>query len=507
MTVRTRSVVLAIGAALAPWALVAAGPEGGPAAAPILAVSATPPALENAAAQEGDALLPINLATALRLADARPLVVQAAQVSVAIDLARLARAEILWLPTVYAGADYQRHDGAMQGTSGSFDVNSRNQLLLGVGAQAVFAATDAIFEPLAARREVAARQIGVQAARNDALVQVAEAFFQVQQARGRLAGYQDSLAKARELVRKISSLGQALVPALEAERARTTLYELEQQAAQAREDWRFASATLTRLLRLRPGVIVAPAEPPHLQVTLVNPDAAVDQLIPIGLTNRPELAAQQEIVQATLIRLKQEKLRPLIPSLVLQSAAVPGNRLGAGAYSAGKDDYLNRHHSRSDWDVEILWEFRNLGFGNLGLIEERRGQHQQALIDLFRVQDLIASEVVQAQAQVEGAGRRLTAAEAGLKSAKASYEGNVRGLSETVRLGQVLTLVNRPQEVLSALTQLQQAYNNFFAAVNDYNRAQFRLFRAMGYPAEGVAHHAALGQEMPLEETCVPPGR
>ena len=42
--------------------------------------------------------------------------------------------------------------------------------------------------------------------------------------------------------------------------------------------------------------------------------ADADSLIPIGLTNRPELAARQALVQATLAKLKQERMRPLIPS-------------------------------------------------------------------------------------------------------------------------------------------------------------------------------------------------
>ena len=51
---------------------------------------------------------------------------------------------------------------------------------------------------------------------------------------------------------------------------------------------------------------------------LISPGQEVDNLIPVGLTNRPELGASQAMVQATLVRLKQEKMRPLIPSLVLQ---------------------------------------------------------------------------------------------------------------------------------------------------------------------------------------------
>src|SRR5438876_5496193 len=55
--------------------------------------------------EEGDRPLPINLATALRLADARPLVIEAARAAVETEYGLYQQARALWLPTVYLGAD------------------------------------------------------------------------------------------------------------------------------------------------------------------------------------------------------------------------------------------------------------------------------------------------------------------------------------------------------------------------------------------------------------------
>ena len=54
---------------------------------------------------------PINLATALRLSDARPLIVAAAQASVWVAEAELTQAKVLWVPDLNIGFDYIRHDG------------------------------------------------------------------------------------------------------------------------------------------------------------------------------------------------------------------------------------------------------------------------------------------------------------------------------------------------------------------------------------------------------------
>jgi hypothetical protein len=161
--------------------------------------------------EKDDQPLPINLATALWLADARPLVIEAARAAVETEIGLYEQARALWLPNVYAGVDYIRHDGALQNFfDGSLIIGQRNQFLAGAGARMVFALTDAIYVPLAERQLVRARNLEVQTAKNDALLSVALTFFDVQQARGILAGTLDSVAKARELARRVQSLGRGL---------------------------------------------------------------------------------------------------------------------------------------------------------------------------------------------------------------------------------------------------------------------------------------------------------
>ena len=67
--------------------------------------------LKAAPLEPTDLRFPINLATALRLSDARPLIVAAAQASVWVAEAQLTRAKVLWVPTLNIGFDYIRHDG------------------------------------------------------------------------------------------------------------------------------------------------------------------------------------------------------------------------------------------------------------------------------------------------------------------------------------------------------------------------------------------------------------
>jgi outer membrane protein TolC len=465
-------------------------PSPTPAAEPV-GPSAPPVPFTPPKPGDGVKVLPISLPAALQLADARAIDVAIASAQVRVAVAQLDRARVLWLPTVYAGVGYFRHDGQIQDVAGKVFGTSKQSLMIGAGPYAVFALSDAIFAPLAARQTVRAREAGVQAAVNDSFLAAAEAYFTVQQARGELAGAEDDVRRAEQVAGKARELSQKYIPAFEASRVTAELAGRRQALHAARERWATASADLTRVLRLDPGAGVEPLEPPHLTVTLVPPGKPVDELIPIGLTNRPELAAQQALVQAALARLRQERIRPLVPSVLLRGASTPvTGTLAGGVFGGGINDNLNNFSARSDFDVQVLWEWQNLGFGNRARINERRAEHQLSIFELFRAQDRVAAEVAQAYAQVESAAARVRDAESELKDAAYTAEKSYEGLSQTSsRDDKRILLVVRPQEAVAAVQALGQAYVHYYGAVADYNRAQFRLYHALGHPAQLVTGH------------------
>jgi outer membrane protein TolC len=447
-----------------------------------------------------DRPLPINLPTALQLANVRPIDVAVASQRIELALGQLAQARALWLPTVYLGTDYFRHDGQLQDIQGNVFGASKSSFMLGVGPSAVFAISDAIFAPLAARQDVRARQAALQTAQNDSLLAVAEAYFGVQEARGNLAGAEDVARRAWDVVRRAEALFRQaeVIPEREVVRARAQAARTLQAVQAARERWRLASADLTRILRLDPAAVAEPLEPPHLCVTVVPLDQPVDDLIRLGLTTRPELATQQALVRATLERLRLERLRPLVPSILLRGSSTPvTGTLTAGLFGGGPNSSLGNFSARQDWDIQVLWELRNFGLTNRALVQQRRAENQLAELELFRVQDQVAAEVAQAYAQAQSAAARVGQAEAELRDALASADMNVKGLGQTGDAGKVLILVVRPQEVVAAIQALGQAYTDYYAAVADYDRAQFRLYRALGHPA----------QALPAEGLGCPPGR
>jgi outer membrane protein TolC len=444
-------------------------------------LSVTPPGVS-----ANDKSLPINLPTALQLAGVRPIDIAVASQQIRLAAAQLEQARVLWLPTIYLGTDYFHHDGQIQDTAGNVIGNSHGSFMLGAAPYAVFALSDAIFAPLAARQMLSARASTMQTARNDSLLAVAEAYFNVQQARGVLAGAEDAARRSDELVRRAQQLlPSGVLPELEVLRARTQTSRNRQAIQSAYEHWRVASADLTRLLRLDASAVVAPLEPPHLRVTVVSADYPVDDLVRLGLTNRPELATQQALVQATLAQLRQERLRPLIPSILLRGASTPvTGTLAGGLFGGGPGSDLSKFDARSDFDIQVLWQLQNLGLGNRALVRQRSSANQLALLELFRTEDRVAAEVAQAHAQAQSATSRVLDAEAEVRDAIESADKNLQGLGQTRAAGNVLILVVRPQEVVAAIEALGQAYTDFYGAVADYDRAQFRLYHALGHPAQ-----------------------
>lgn len=473
------------------------------------ALTATTPApLESADAmtlrpapvEASDVPLPINLATALRLSDARPLTVAAAQASVWVAEAQLTRAKVLWVPQLNIGANYIRHDGGGPDfNKGILTAPSVNFFYAGAGLTQNVALTDVYFEPLAARQVLNARNWDIQTAKNDALLRTARAYFMVHQERGRYGGILYCVERGRDLVERIELLSHDLVPAVEIERARNLLADLEQRATSSREAWRVHSADLTQVLRLDPRVVVVPLEPDHLQVTLIDPGRTLDDLIPVGLTNRPELASHQALVQATLERLRREKMRPLVPSILINGFQTPNEQLQAGIFAMGPNSSLNQWSGRFDFSVQPLWQLEGVGLGNLARIKEQRGEQSRAIIELFNVQDTVAADVTRAQARLQSAAARVTQADRSLRASIIAFNGNYEGLQQTTRFGDVLVLVNRPAEVVYALQLMKLSFDEYFKTVSEYNRAQFEMFHALGYPARELAILRSPGAVQPVD--------
>ncbi|HEX8199061.1 MAG TPA: TolC family protein, partial [Isosphaeraceae bacterium] len=122
---------------------------------------------------------------------------------------------------------------------------------------------------------------------------------------------------------------------------------------------------------------------------------------------------------------------------------------------------------------------QNLGLADRAVARQRAAQGRAATLELMKVQDRVASEVVRADKQRLSAARQIPEAARARAEAQESLRLNLTG----IRRGAGLPGATRPIEVLQPIQALSQARADYLDAVLAYNRAQFRLFHALGRPA------------------------
>lgn len=447
--------------------------------------------LEQPTGEAGEEMLPINLPAALRLAG-----VQAWDIAIAVQQLRIASAQlqgakVIWVPSIIGGIDYVNHNGPFQKyiAGGAVSQSSFTSVYPGIAPLAVFASTDAIFTPLAQNQVTIAQRANVQTATNDILTSLALTYFSSVEARGDLAAIDYVVHRMELLVRKTVSLAPDLVPELEVARVKAALAAAEEAREIARRRWRVTGAEVARVVRLKPTVLIAPLESPQLQMTLISPEYTPDELVIMAVENRPEMTFNAAQAEAARYRMKQEKWRPLLPILLVRGSGTQyPYPMAFGGFAGGPGGTISNFKVRSDFDMEAIWELKNLGFGNRALIRRRKAEYDQARIQAFKIRDIIAREVTQTYADIVSAKNRIGQAERELREAQISAEKNLEGLGETKRVeGNIRDLVIRPLEAVVAQQVLSKAYYNYYGAIADYNRSQFRMYRALGNPAQALS--------------------
>lgn len=420
----------------------------------------------------------IDLASAMQLAAGQNPNVAFARERINEAFAQHARAEALWLPSIRAGANWNRHEGRIQDVVGDVFNTSRSSAFTGFGASAVgagspavpgimasFHLTDAIHQPTITEHAAASRQYSATVAEQDAMLAAAVTYLELLRANQELAISRDIERHANKLVeltKAYSDTGQGL--AADHDRARAELAVRRNDTVRAEVAVQVASARLAQLLHIDPTVELLPSETNVVPLSLQNPNGSVQELVAEGLSHRAEVSENQQLIAEACARLKREQHAPLLPSVLLG--------ISFGGSGGGVGDSFRRFDTRLDADVAAFWEVRNLGLGEKAARAEATSRVNQARWREIATLDRVAREVVESHAQIVARQRQIGVAEEGIHAAASSFERN----SERIRNAQGL-----PLETLQSLQALAQARREYLRAVNDYNVAQFQLQRALGW--------------------------
>lgn len=449
---------------------------------------------------DSETIEPIDWLTVIRLSGERDLDIGIARERLGMALAELQESRTLLLPSLYLGPNWIRHDGQAQLVDGTVKSISKSSLFLGGtaaggqgisgpvpaggpaqvgGLTSIIRFSDAIYEPMAKRQLSDARRAGIMVAQQNALLKVSELYFDLQKAAGQVAIAREAASLSDSLVQVTQSFFDAGT-GLEADLRRSTT---ERQRRRQEIEFRVAgletvSADLTRMLRLNQASVLVPVEPPELSLELVSPHISTDELIAIGLTHRPELAESQAIVKMTLAKLKQAKMRPLIPSLAF--------RYSGGGFGGGPNGFFGDFSGRSDADVNLYWQLQGMGLADRAIKKRSEAENRAAALELMKTQDKVAADVAAAHRQLLATIRRREFAEKAIPDAQASVRENF----EAIRQGAGLRGGIRAIETLQPIQALAQAELDLLESVVDENRAQVRLYYALGQPMAGAPQTA-----------------
>jgi outer membrane protein TolC len=409
------------------------------------------------------------------LADANNPTVGLARARVREAVAVLDRVRVAWVPTLAMGPTFFYHDGIDQNRRGETFTVSRGNYTLGVGPTLRVDLSDALYLPLVARQGVRAANSQALATVNNIQLEVALGYLDLVELHGLMAINADILNRTEQVLKSAQAGAEAgrNKTAADLKRVLTELNLRREEGIVLRGRTAAASARLARLLLLDPSVELTPYEVAVVPVILIPGEFTLEELIQLGLRGRPEVVAAQAGVAAADALLRQSKMTPFLPR-------VQADFIGGGL-SGGRNDVFSPLQSQYNAGVALVWNLEALGMGNAAAIRGRRAGYDAALFRQQETEALVASQVAEAAETAAARFATLDAAQEAVRQAQEMYR--ILRDASFAMLGPKGQGQFEALEPLTALQALSQARVQYLQQVVEFNRAQFRLYAAIGQPA------------------------
>ena len=259
----------------------------------------------------------------------------------------------------------------------------------------------------------------------------------------------------------------------DARRAEANLELLRRESQEVRGERVATSARLAGMLSLDPTQALLPPGGKLFPLGFFDPATDLDSLVSRALQSRPEVNARAAEVAESNIRLRQETLRPWLPTV--------GVGFSAGSFGGGSDQTNSSYGGfggRTDFDVFAVWTVQNLGLGKCAIQNRGHARVGQAVARLDSVQNRIREEVAESLTQIRSAHSRIETARKQLATAQEGFA------EEMARIKQG---EGRPLEVLDSARQLTESRLELVRAITGHNIVQFRLLAAVGTPPGSAA--------------------
>jgi outer membrane protein TolC len=409
--------------------------------------------------------VPITLDALLRIAE---------QSNPRIGLARekLAESQIgceqgcrAWLPQVYAGVAYYRHEGGIQNENGTLTHSSTGALYPGLQLCSEWDVREAAYHEIECERKLWQQKAELSQVNNEVLLDAASTYVDLLAARRaeallrELDKYTEKLLrKARDLAKE-DAAADPLIQTLQA-----NLSQHDYQATQLRQQGNAASAKLVYLLGLPPATVLVPVDRVLVPVELVDTTPPTEQLVHVAWTQGPgvrELEGLMSAIQSGLDR-SYSRANYLVPKVQLS--------VFEGAFGAGPGATLD-WDNRLDMGLQLKWNLTGAAE-----LEFRRRKGRSALEqtnwNLLEVKGKLASGVQEAKDAILHSREQIGESTKQIKFASESYRLSDRRLEDVKGAA--------PRDVADGIHLLEQAHFNHLQAIQAHNKAQVRLMMFLG---------------------------
>jgi outer membrane protein TolC len=420
--------------------------------------------------------VPISLDTVFRLAESQNGQTTIARLKVDEAFANCDLAAKGWIPDLWVGTGYYRHDGGI--------VNPADGELVHPGFNAMFAGVemhsqldwrDVVYRKVDAERRLWQQRAEVSKLNHEALTEASTTYMDLLAARAAEATAEKIVNHLQELLQQTEALAKTVAAVeLDVVRIQTEIQSQQQMLRKMREGALAATAKLIYQLGFDPASELVVMERQLAALNLVNADAPVEELVSKALENGPAVRELEGML--TLIHQAQEKSQGLAQYLPVLDFYVAEGAFGAGPNATMSWD------NRVDVGIEVRWNLTEW------CTARERQRVAQAKIGQAHAtyQDLQAKITMGVQEAREAVRSGHDQMDLGLQQLKLATDAFDRSKS---RFMQSPNLKERsPSEVLLAIRSLNAAHLGYLMAIRDHDKAQLRLAILTGLVAHSGDH-------------------
>jgi outer membrane protein TolC len=418
-------------------------------------------------------VLPVSLDTVFRLAQDQNLQVQKAREQVNGANAQLDVAQLGWLPQVYVGPSWYRHEGGIQNEDGTLTHSSFGAIFAGLELNGELDLRQYAFEKVKAERDVWQQKGELSRITTETLQEASDTYLDLLHARSEELLARQEIGRQEELLQFVRGLDER--PTAEVATVEADLEGYRQLAQHMVQLQHAASARLVYLLGLDPCTELIPVDD-HLQAfELIDANVPACDLVARALAAGPgirELEGMLGLLQNAIAQANG-------PSRLLPTFGV---RMAEGAFGAGPGANL-AWDNRWDLNLQARWDLT-------GLVTAKASQHaaesklQQTRLSLQDLRGKLASGVEASRDEVLRSREQLELARRRIASSLDAYRINNSVRKEPEDKKPII------RELVQNIRMLREAEHEYLETLSAYDKAQVRLILLLGPtapPPPGVA--------------------